>query len=162
MTSKTVIKTIAMCVRALHDARKSRNNHGAALHQEILDYLEKNVLPDGGGFNTGTRIDLLGCEMHLPEPRGRHQRLTFRTSYQHFTDAGAPDGWTDHTVFVYPDLASDFHLKVHGPDRDGVNAFIYDVFDTTLSSPLTDTQQKAINKIIADWREDVSKKPEAQ
>lgn len=90
---------------------------GAA--ENRLDYIEKEILPSGSGFDAGTKIDR---EASTPN------KLVLTTSFHHMNDAGYYDGWTEHKVIVKPDLQWGFSLAVTGRDKRDIKEYIGDMF----------------------------------
>jgi len=86
--------------------------------------LTKEYAPSGSGFNSGTQFQL-----HDSRP----DRLVFVTNFQHMSDHGYYEGWTEHQVVVKPSLAHGFELKVHGPNRNDIKSYIGELFDQFLT-----------------------------
>ncbi|WKV22115.1 hypothetical protein Phage2-1_00115 [Achromobacter phage 2-1] len=92
-------------------------------HAERMKGLTKELAPSGSGFNSGTQFQL-----HDSRP----DRLVFVTNFQHMSDHGYYEGWTEHQVIVKPSLAHGFELKVHGPNRNDIKSYIAEMFDSFL------------------------------
>lgn len=106
MTAKPLYRTFSLLLLQLHTFSSSRDleNHRRTTHD--LEQLTAKFMPRDGGFNRGTRIDLM---------ESTHERIVFRASYEHQVNGGATTHWTHHGIFVRPSLAFDFDLFISGP-----------------------------------------------
>lgn len=89
--------------------------------EERIEELVRNTMPSGGGFDSGTTIDL---------DKSTPNKLVFHTSFHHMTE-GMYDGWTEHTVTVTPTFQG-VNIKVGGRDRDDIKDYIVELFDGLL------------------------------
>lgn len=89
-----------------------------------LEWIGRNILPSGSGFDSGTSIDV---------DRSRPDRLVLTTAFHHMDDAGYYDGWTEHAIIVRPSLIHGFELRIDGRDRNGIKEYIADVFGALLA-----------------------------
>jgi len=121
-----VYRAIAQCVAAHRNCVKVGNAEGCQRHAERLDAIVRDYLPSGGGFDSGTA--LLESD---PEC------LKFRADFHHMDPTGTYAGWTFHVVTVRPSLVHGITLFVSGPNRNGINGYIADVFDDALRATVT-------------------------
>lgn len=91
-----------------------------------LDEIQRHYLPNGGGFNQGTRIDI---------NKSTHDRIVFTTSYQHAKN-GLHDGWTDHTIIVRPSFVYNLDVKITGRNKNNIVDYIDEVFRDALLSEI--------------------------
>ena len=100
----------------------------STVHEDIasddLDWLEKEYLPSGSGFDAGTKIDR--------EASGKN-KIVLTTSFHHMNDAGYYDGWTEHKIIIRPDLEFGFTFTISGRDKRGIKDYIGDIFQNALS-----------------------------
>jgi hypothetical protein len=61
---------------------------------ELVEYLEKNYLPHGSGFDSGTHVVEDECVSGT--------KLVLSFDYHHMDEHGYYDGWTSHKVIVTP------------------------------------------------------------
>lgn len=94
--------------------------------REKINWIEKNMLPSGSGFDCGTAVD----------ESSRENRLVLTTCFHHMNLDGYYDGWTSHKVIVTPSLISEFDLRVTGRDRNEIKDYIGDVFHHVLTNEL--------------------------
>jgi hypothetical protein len=87
------------------------------------------ALPSGSGFDNGT-------EINLDESTG--DKLVFCTSFHHMDEGGCYDGWTEHRVILTPSFELSFHMRITGPDRNGIKDMIGDTFSCVLDEELPD------------------------
>lgn len=91
---------------------------------ETINYLCREFMPSGSGFNSGTTFDV---------DRSKRDSLVFQTGFHHMNTHGFYDGWTYHAVTIKPDW---YGFKIHsisGRDRNGIKDFIGDAFEHALS-----------------------------
>jgi hypothetical protein len=120
---KHLYRELARLVTARLNCIDSGNVGWKLKHQERIESLVRRYMPSGSGFDTGTHLDLGASD---------GERLVFFTSFHHMNEAGYYDGWTDHAVRVYPDLADGYRLVIGGRDRNGIKEWIVEVFDAAL------------------------------
>jgi len=90
---------------------------------EELERIERELLPSGSGFDSGTTIDV---------GRSRKDRIFLSTGFHHMNDAGYYDGWSYHDVIVTPSLQWGFDIRITGRDRNGIKEYIGDTFSYVL------------------------------
>lgn len=90
-------------------------------YEAQLHKLAETRMPNGAGFDSGTRIDL---------EQSRRNKLVFHTDYHHMNDSTR----TAHTVTVSPFIQS---FRIGGPNKDGIKQVIQDAF------------QKALNQVVS-------------
>ncbi len=61
---------------------------------DLIDYLQRNHLPHGSGFDCGCKVVEEECVSGL--------KLVIGFSYHHMDDNGYYDGWSDHKAIVIP------------------------------------------------------------
>lgn len=93
----------------------------------VLEFLIREFLPSGSGFNCGTELD---------SDASTKDKLQFVTDFHHMDEFGGYDGWTQHRVIVTPSLVWGFELRVTGRDRNAIKDYIADTFHAALSAPI--------------------------
>jgi hypothetical protein len=114
-----VYQRIAQLLQAIHNCQQSDNEVWLARHTGELERLADNYLPSGSGFDAGTTIDIDASD---------EKRIVLQTSYHHMNEAGFYDGWTEHTVKVYPSFVDGIRLHITGRDRNMFKDYAWDVF----------------------------------
>ena len=114
-----VYRDIADALSAVRHCIKSGNADWLHNHRERIKHLVSYYMPSGSGFDNGTRLD---------EDLSREDCLVFYTSFHHMDEFGSYDGWTEHTVRVYPCFARGVHLTITGRDRNGIKDYIAEYF----------------------------------
>lgn len=114
---------LATLVLARANCIGSGNHEWEVRHGERLRWLVENMLPRGGGFDAGTKIDF---EAQSPD------RLVLQTSFHHMNAAGYYDGWTEHRVIIRPSLAYDIDIHVGGRNRNDIKDYIAEAFHVAL------------------------------
>ena len=120
----TVIRRISVML----DARATCAEHGGNGHwfgtwSERLRAVEREQLPSGSGFDSGTSIDV---ERSLPDC------IVFHTQFHHMDDDGYYCEWTSHTIRVRPSFIHGFHLTVSGPNTRDIKDYIHQTFEILL------------------------------
>jgi hypothetical protein len=108
---------------AMNNCKQQGNTVWHARHLEDLLGLINKHMPSGSGVDNGTKIDLTQSTPAL---------LVFDVSYHHMNDHGSYDGWTEHRVYVNPDLGYGFNLKITGRNRNDIKDYIADLYREAL------------------------------
>lgn len=108
------------------------NQHWMDLAEEALHHIEREILPSGSGFDSGSRIDL---------DESKPDKLVIRAEFHHMDDSGGYCGWSSHHVIVTPCLAHGFNMRVTGKDKRGIKEYIADVFHHCLDSEMPKEEQ---------------------
>lgn len=116
-------QALASLLIAIQNCEKSGNTAWRSKHRDVIETLVRRHMPSGSGFDNGTTLDL---------DASTGEKLIFRTSFHHMTEHGVYDGWTEHTVRVYPSLAFRYRLTIDGPDRNEIKELIGQSFDLSL------------------------------
>lgn len=96
--------------------------------QDAIEYLAREYLPSGSGFDSG-------CQIELDESRA--DKIVIRCEFHHMNDAGYYDGWTHHRAIVTPSLEWGFNLRITGRDKNGIKEYIGDTMQMHLSQQIT-------------------------
>lgn len=89
----------------------------------ILADIERDILPSGSGFDSGTRID---------REESTAARIVLKTDFHHMNDGGFYDGWTQHRVILTPTFDG-FDMRVTGKDKRQIKEYIGDTFHAVLN-----------------------------
>lgn len=117
---RKVYAAIAAALIASRNCEQNGNTDWLIAHKARIDWLVKQYLPSGGGFDAGTKLDLI---------RSKAGKLVFNTSYHHMNDAGYYDGWTEHAVTIVPTFDDCINIaSITGRDRNSIKEYIADVF----------------------------------
>jgi len=122
MTRKPLYQQIASVVNARLNCEKADNTEWYEKHTKTLNDL-KDMLPRGSGIDGENEIDLV---------QSTGEKLVIHTSFHHMNDVGMYDGWTDHTIRVYPSLIHGIRLTISGRNRRDIKDYLYYVFDYAL------------------------------
>lgn len=89
-----------------------------------LEMWIKKHAPSGSGFDQGTQLDFDSCKKN---------RIVFTTAFHHMDEHGGYDGWTNHTVVVYPAFDG-FDIRVTGRNRNDIKDYVQSTFHHWLNS----------------------------
>jgi hypothetical protein len=138
MYTQTLAGFIAATVGALQRCEKDGNDF-AVKHRELLEYIERNLLPRGAGIDSGTTIAYSRCT---------DEKLVLLTSYHHMNDGGMYDGWTEHTVTVRAGF-NGLLITISGPNRNEIKDYLHETFHDCLSA--TDAYDESRGEYRAPW-----------
>lgn len=119
---RCVYQVLASALQARRNCAAVGNTAWFEGHGETIRRIERECLPSGSGFDSGTQVDIDEC---------RDDRLVLKTAFHHMDEHGGYCGWTEHTVIVTPSFDS-FDLRITGRDRRGWKEYAYEVFRTAL------------------------------
>jgi len=119
----TVASKLASLVVAIGNCERTGNEEWAHRHAEAIGAID---LPSGSGFDAGTSFDV-DANVALGG-----KRLRFDVSFHHMNEDGFYDGWTDHTVTVYPEFDG-VRVVVGGRDRNDIKGYIGEVFHEAMT-----------------------------
>jgi len=114
-----VISQLATAFAAWHRAESIGIPFVGEKHEEMIHFIEKELLPSGSGFDAGCRLDF---EVSTPN------RIVIRADFHHMNGDGGYTGWTEHMVVITPSLAFGFEVKVTGRNQNLIKDYIADVF----------------------------------
>lgn len=114
-------------------AKISAADRGSESAKDDLNWISRNLLPHGSGFDNGTSIATISTS----------QKIRFETSFHHMNDAGFYDGWTDHEIIIVPSFVHGFEMRVLGRDRNMVKDYIAEVFSSLLNDEYEEKWDKA-------------------
>jgi hypothetical protein len=113
-------------------------------HSDRIEWLAKNCLPSGSGFDCGTKFDFRAS---------KENKLVFTTEFHHMNSCGYYTGWTSHNVTIVPSLSGEFNLKVSGRDRDDIKNYIAEAFDFILRTELNESEEAELMSIRPNYKE---------
>lgn len=124
------MKVVEKLARAIHNAKWSTSPNPAIKEKalEDIEYITKNYLPSGSGFNAGTTVELDECKPN---------KIVLKTPYHHMNDNGYYTGWTEHKVIITPAFFS-FDIKVTGRDKNGIKEYIGETIHYILDAEFKD------------------------
>lgn len=122
--NKQLYARIASTIGARANCAQKMDTHAEwfGRHSDKLREIERNELPSGSGFDSGTVIDL---------DASTDNKLVFTTAFHHMNDHGYTR-WTHHTVTVRPSFVHTLDIHISGRDYNGIKEYIAEVFDHAL------------------------------
>jgi hypothetical protein len=127
MIINTVIQTLSQLVAQLDNLNRSgASDTKTGPHRERclanMRQIERDFLPSGSGFDTGTRISVASTP----------QKIFLNTDFHHMDETGYTH-WTTHRVTVRPEFLG-INIKVSGPDTNNFKDFAIEIFETALTT----------------------------
>lgn len=113
-----VYQRIANALHASATCEASGNIDWRDKWRNRLDAIERDILPSGSGFDSGSQIDR----------DSTNKRIVIDTAFHHMNENGYYDGWTHHKVIITPCLSHGFELRITGRDRNAIKEYIADCF----------------------------------
>jgi len=126
MLKKPLYQRIALTIDARLRCEERNNTEWYVRHTDVLNAL-KNKLPHGSGIDGENEIDL---------KQSTEGKIVIHISFHHMNDTGMYDGWTEHTIRVYPSLIHGIRLTISGRDRNDIKAYLYETFDYALQKEI--------------------------
>lgn len=117
-------EAIASACTALRNCEKSGNQEWLARWDERITQLE-NRLPHGSGLDG--RVEVL-------RETTSFRQIVIATEFHHMNEHGYYDGWTQHTVRVFPTFVG-LDATVSGRDRNQIKEYLAEVFTTAMLEP---------------------------
>lgn len=102
------------------------------------EYYVSQYLPNGSGFNSGSRLDT---------DKTTQEKLVFTTSFQHMNDQGYYTRWTEHTVTVTPSFFG-LNIKVSGRNHRDIKDYIAECFEHVLNEDVGDGLRQKYIEIV--------------
>lgn len=121
-----VAQAIAIATQAAHNCADTNNEWLDRWHDR-LNYIERNCLPSGSGFDSGTTID---------REASNDSRIVLNTSFHHMDDVGYYDGWSEHKVTIRGKITGWYIASISGRDRNGIKDYIADTLHSYLSQTI--------------------------
>ena len=133
------ILNVAVSARNNLERGNFYNAEWASKWDDLIRHIEKNYLPYGSGFDSGTEVNEDECVCGL--------RLVLTFGYHHMDEHGYYDGWTSHKAIVIP-YFDGIGVKVKGalPKKYRHSR---EYFGDTIHNALTNTiSQEEIDEIL--------------
>lgn len=125
--TQRLAQAIATAVTAWNNCLDSGNDW-ADVWSERLDNIERECLPSGSGFDSGTTIERDKCN---------GQRLVLTTGFHHMNEHGYYDGWTQHTVTIRPSFVTGLDITISGRNRNDIKSYIAEMMHGALTAAYT-------------------------
>lgn len=122
-----IYEAIAIACEARRNCESSGNREWEDRWYDRIRSIQRNFLPSGSGFDTGTEIDMDSTA----------KQIKLAVGFHHMDDGGSYDGWTDHIIYVRPNLAHRIDLSISGRNRNDIKSYIGDTFHAALDAGIT-------------------------
>lgn len=122
---RKVYQVLASSLMAHRNCILHNNVEWRDIWERRIEWLEKEYLPSGSGFDAGTTVDIDACG---------DTKMVFKTAYHHMDENGFYDGWTSHEVIAEPEFLSGIDVKVTGLDENDIREYIGDTFFYALTT----------------------------
>lgn len=110
---------IASTIIAIRNCEKSGNSEWLEKHKDTLYDIEKNVLPHGGGIDSGCKINV---------EKSNENKIVIDVPYHCMDEHGYYAGWRDYQIVIKANLAFDFTVDIKGRDYNGLKDYLADIF----------------------------------
>lgn len=122
MEAVKLFRLIGSRARNLSSPSPYQNEDVRERFADEMEYLIKEFMPSGSGFDAGTTIDI---------DRSNARKLVFKTAFHHMDQHGGYDGWTNHNVIVTSEFDG-LNIHVTGRDRNDIKEYIGETFYSAL------------------------------
>lgn len=129
IVKQTVIQKLADALEVIRFQEKRGTPEKAESARRVLKDIERNFLPSGSGFDSGTSVSVDTC---------RDDCIQLFTTFRHMNDIGYYDGWTAHPVYIRATFGG-ISITVGGRNRNGIKEYILDVLQDLLNREYTAT-----------------------
>lgn len=119
----SLASVIVRACEAYRNCSATPDHPWGARWASLLDSIEANLLPSGGGFDNGTKIDREATNA---------KRISLRIDFHHMNEHGFYDGWTNHNVTINPTF-SGCEVRVSGSNRNDIRDYIGEVVASLFS-----------------------------
>lgn len=119
MNKQKLYSDISSSYHAYLNCIDSKNEEWESKHEDNIDFLVKEHLPSGSGFDSGTEFDFV---------KSNPEKLIFKTAFHHMDNAGGYDGWTEHKVIITPSLEHGYKITVTGKNKNDIREYIINCF----------------------------------
>ena len=126
MRTESVAHLIASRCEAIRNCQKSNNKEWEDKHSEVLDYIERNLLPSGAGIDNGTKID---------RNASNSEKVILTFSFHHMDDNGFYACWSDYKAIIKPSWDGALDVTIFGRNMNGIKEHLHEVFDCMLNVP---------------------------
>lgn len=126
---KPLYKIIASAVGAFKNCEGSGNDEWRDRHEQKLQWIAKNLMPSGSGWDLGTKLDL---------DKSDDDKLVFYGEWHHMNSNGFYTNWTAHRIIVTPSFVSDIDVEITGRNQNQIKDVIHDLFYWTLKEVVDD------------------------
>jgi len=141
--SSKVYQKIISLLSAMENCKNNNNNEWLDKHEECLFEIEKNLLPSGSGFDSGTKVVVVSDQK---------EEIRLESAFHSMDENGFYCGWTHFEVVVKPSLAFEITLKLKKVVHD--NKECKEMFDKEFVleefyNCLTDVYPKSLTNIYS-------------
>lgn len=119
----SLASTIVMACEAYRNCSANSDHPWGPRWASLLDAIEADLLPSGGGFDNGTKIDREATNA---------KRISLRIAFHHMDESGGYDGWTRHYVTINPTFRG-CEVRVSGSNRNEIRDYISEVVSSLFS-----------------------------
>lgn len=146
MKPRTLAHHIASTIQARKNCQASGNAEWLDKHDDMLRWIEKNLLPSGSGIDRGTKID---------DDASRFDHVVLTFSFHHMDENGYYCGWSDYKCVITPAFDG-IDCRIVGRDRNMIKDYLGETFGYTLSRLYTSeadqtlkSAESTVDKIVA-------------
>lgn len=121
--TRPLYQALVSAIEARSNCMQTKNQKWFCIWTDSIMGWMKEHMPSGSGFDNGTFIDI---------DSSSENKLVLMVDFHHMDENGTYDGWTNHQVVVTPSLSHGFNVRVTGPNRNDIKAYIVDVISEAL------------------------------
>lgn len=123
--AKKVYQELALRLAALKSCEEKGNNEWADKHEEAIENIITDYLPQGSGIDSGNKFDF---------GRSTPDKLVIESSYHVMDENGFYNGWIDYTATVEPSLLFDFTVSIRGKfgKRQDIKEYLEELYTNAI------------------------------
>ena len=137
-----IYKEIASRINSIGNCEKAGlstyNREWKQKHEDVIDYIQDNILPSGSGIDCGCKIDTTIADVDNINV----DKLVIHSEYHTMDENGMYGRWITFRVVVRPSLQFGIVLNIMGNfgKNQDLKDYLYDVFNEALEQEIdTDT-----------------------
>jgi len=139
---KKVYEQIIGLLYAIDNCKVQNNDKWQEKHENNLELIEKNILPDGSGIDSGCTIN---------REKSNKQKLVIDSAFHLMNNQGFYDGWIKFQVIVKPCLLFGFDINIKGqfsrrPKYSDLKIYLNELFGDCLNM-LIDFENGKVKKL---------------
>ena len=122
---QTLAAAIVAVQTSIDNCRAHGNTEWLARWQTRMARL-KDLLPSGGGIDSGTTIESIDRDA-----------IVLSCSFHHMNENGYYDGWTEHKIRILPCFDGGVDVRVSGRNRNEIRDYLGETYEYTMTRHVT-------------------------
>ena len=126
MRKEKLYQRLSSTIGAKNRCETSNNQVWLEKHEKTIRDI-MSTSPYGSGIDFGTTL--------LEDKCIEGKKLVFQVDFHHMDEMGMYDGWTSHTITIFPTFYG-IEIKISGRNKNEIKSYLYEVYSTWLETIL--------------------------